>query len=79
MFWSWIYAPVLLWRVRNIHDVHGWRKQTIACIVAGYGSVPVVFETSTDQNRLPASPMWLIALYAKGMKKVDTYFVPPLW
>ncbi|KAJ9631233.1 hypothetical protein H2204_008318 [Knufia peltigerae] len=63
MFWSWIYAPVLLWRVRNIHDVHGWRKQTIACIVAG----------------LPASPMWLIALYAKGMKKVDTYFVPPLW
>ncbi|KAL6245573.1 hypothetical protein RBB50_007572 [Rhinocladiella similis] len=63
IFWSWIYAPVLLWRVRNIHDVHGWRKQTIACILAG----------------LPASPMWLIALYAKGMKKVDTYFVPPLW
>ncbi|KAK5196476.1 hypothetical protein LTR99_005264 [Exophiala xenobiotica] len=63
IFWSWIYAPVLLWRVRNIHDVHGWRKQTVACIVAG----------------LPASPMWLIALYAKGMQKVDTYFVPPLW
>ncbi|KAI1611397.1 hypothetical protein EDD36DRAFT_466338 [Exophiala viscosa] len=63
IFWSWIYAPVLLWRVRNIHDVHGWRKQTIACILAG----------------LPASPMWLVALYAKGMKPVDNYVVPPLW
>ena len=36
LFWSWIYAPVLLYRVRKIHDVHGWRKQTIACVVAGY-------------------------------------------
>ncbi|KIY00528.1 uncharacterized protein Z520_04213 [Fonsecaea multimorphosa CBS 102226] len=64
IFWSWVYAPVLLWRVRNIHDVHGWRSQTIACIVAG----------------LPASPMWLVALYAGPLQTtVDKYFVPPLW
>ncbi|OCT53404.1 integral membrane protein [Cladophialophora carrionii] len=63
IFWSWIYAPVLLWRVRKINDVHGWRKQTVACVLAG----------------LPASPMWLVALYAPGMAKADFYFVPPLW
>ncbi|EXJ72712.1 uncharacterized protein A1O5_03859 [Cladophialophora psammophila CBS 110553] len=64
MFWSWMYAPILLWRVRNIHDVHGWRTQTIACIVAG----------------LPASPMWLVALYAPPLQTTtDRYFVPPLW
>ncbi|KIX05701.1 uncharacterized protein Z518_03673 [Rhinocladiella mackenziei CBS 650.93] len=63
IFWAWIYAPILLWRVRGIRDVHGWRSQTIACIVAG----------------LPASPMWLIALYARGMRPVNKYFVPPLW
>ncbi|KAJ4512900.1 hypothetical protein HRR95_005709 [Exophiala dermatitidis] len=63
LFWSWAYAPVLLWRVRGIDDVHGWRSQTIACIIAG----------------MPASPMWLIALYAPPMKAVNRYFVPPLW
>jgi hypothetical protein len=35
LFWSWVYAPILLWRVRKIHDVHGWRKQTVACVLAG--------------------------------------------
>ncbi|KAL2421932.1 hypothetical protein ABEF95_000493 [Exophiala dermatitidis] len=63
LFWSWAYAPILLWRVRGIDDVHGWRSQTIACIIAG----------------MPASPMWLIALYAPPMKAVNRYFVPPLW
>ncbi|KAK5048068.1 hypothetical protein LTR84_006258 [Exophiala bonariae] len=63
LFWAWIYAPILLWRVRNIRDVHGWRSQTVVCIVAG----------------LPASPMWLIALYAPGMRAADFYFIPPMW
>ncbi|EXJ89098.1 hypothetical protein A1O3_02162 [Capronia epimyces CBS 606.96] len=62
-FWAWIYAPILLWRVHGIDDVHGWRSQTVACILAG----------------MPASPMWLIALYASPMKAVNRYFVPPLW
>lgn len=34
-FWAWIYAPYLLWKVRKIHDLHGWRLQTIVCCVAG--------------------------------------------
>ncbi|KAJ9608269.1 hypothetical protein H2200_007257 [Cladophialophora chaetospira] len=64
LFWSWVYAPILLWKLRGINDVHGWRKQTIACVVAG----------------LPASPMWLIALYAPLMRRtVDNYLPAPLW
>ncbi|KIV98197.1 hypothetical protein PV10_01874 [Exophiala mesophila] len=63
LFWSWIYAPVLLWRVRRVDDVHGWRAQTMVCIISG----------------LPASPMWLIALYVPGMNGVNKFFGPPLW
>lgn len=54
IFWSWIYAPILLWRVRNIRDVHGWRSQTIACIVAGYASIVILTEiklTTPDSLR----------------------------
>jgi hypothetical protein len=35
-FWAWIYAPYQLWKARDIHDVHGWRLQTICCCLAGY-------------------------------------------
>ncbi|KAK5073254.1 hypothetical protein LTR64_000334 [Lithohypha guttulata] len=62
-FWSWCYAPYLLWQVRDIHDVHGWRKQTTYCCLAG----------------LFATPMWLCALYIPDMLVVNKYFVPPLW
>jgi hypothetical protein len=30
-------------------------------------------------RRLPAAPMWLIALYVPGMAPVNQYFVPPQW
>ncbi|KAF2874261.1 hypothetical protein BDV95DRAFT_488517 [Massariosphaeria phaeospora] len=62
-FWAWIYAPYMLWKSRGIRDVHGWRVQTICCCIAG----------------LPASPMWLTALYAPKMASVNRYFVPPCW
>lgn len=34
-FWAWIYAPYLLWKVRKIHDLHGWRLQTTISCIAG--------------------------------------------
>lgn len=40
-FWSWCYAPYLLWQVRDIHDVHGWRNQTVYCCFVGYVSEQV--------------------------------------
>lgn len=30
-FWTWFYAPYLLWKTRNVRDTHGWRVQTIGC------------------------------------------------
>ncbi|KAG6359329.1 hypothetical protein INS49_012850 [Diaporthe citri] len=62
-FWSWIVAPVVLWRARRVHDTLGWRTQTLACCLAG----------------LPATPMWLIALYVPGMSRVNRYWIPPQW
>lgn len=35
-FWAWIYAPYMLWKTRDVHDVHGWRIQTICCCAVGY-------------------------------------------
>ena len=35
LFWAWCYAPYLLWKVRKINDIHGWRLQTIICCIAG--------------------------------------------
>jgi hypothetical protein len=33
--WAWVYAPYLLWKVRKINDLHGWRLQTTICCIAG--------------------------------------------
>ncbi|KAJ0417549.1 hypothetical protein BJY00DRAFT_315841 [Aspergillus carlsbadensis] len=63
VFWCWIVAPIILWRSRNIHDTQGWRLQTIACAIAG----------------LPATPMWLIAMYVPAMEVVNKYWIPPQW
>ncbi|OAA59401.1 Regulator of G protein signaling superfamily [Cordyceps fumosorosea ARSEF 2679] len=32
--WAWVVAPIVLWKSRNIKDVHGWRLQTIGCTLA---------------------------------------------
>ncbi|KAF5859916.1 hypothetical protein ETB97_002230 [Aspergillus alliaceus] len=63
LFWSWIVAPIVLWKSRHIHDTQGWRVQTIGCAIAN----------------LPATPMWLIGLYVPGMEVVNQYWIPPQW
>ncbi|KAJ5151449.1 uncharacterized protein N7482_010701 [Penicillium canariense] len=62
-FWSWVVAPVILWKARNIHDTQGWRVQTIGCAIGS----------------LHATPMWLIALYVPAMAPVNQYWIPPQW
>ncbi|KAE8132418.1 hypothetical protein BDV38DRAFT_275102 [Aspergillus pseudotamarii] len=63
VFWSWIFAPIILWKSRRIHDTQGWRVQTLGCAIAN----------------LHATPMWLIALYVPAMKSVNQYWRPPQW
>ncbi|PKY06126.1 hypothetical protein P168DRAFT_280962 [Aspergillus campestris IBT 28561] len=62
-FWAWVVGPIVLWRARHIRDTQGWRTQTIGCVLVS----------------LPATPMWLIALYVPAMEVVNKYFIPPQW
>ncbi|KAJ6120644.1 hypothetical protein N7523_004924 [Penicillium sp. IBT 18751x] len=62
-FWSWVFAPYILWQSRNIHDTQGWRTQTIGCAIA----------------MLPATPLWLIGLYVDAMAPVNAVWIPPQW
>ncbi|TLS24185.1 hypothetical protein PpBr36_09133 [Pyricularia pennisetigena] len=62
-FWAWIVAPYILFKSRGIKDTLGWRVQTIACCIAG----------------LPATPLWLAALYLPAFAPVNRYFIPPQW
>ncbi|OAX81819.1 hypothetical protein ACJ72_03842 [Emergomyces africanus] len=64
-FWSWIFAPCVLFKIRNIRDVHCWRLQTTLCIVSG----------------LIALPMWLGSLYSPNLeyRQINIYWAPPLW
>ncbi|KAJ5178692.1 hypothetical protein N7492_001902 [Penicillium capsulatum] len=61
--WSWIIAPVVLWRSRSIRDTQGWRIQTIGCAISS----------------LHATPMWLIATYVPAMEPLSRYWLPPQW
>lgn len=63
LFWTWVYGPYELYRIRNIRDAHRWRLQTILCIVSG----------------LPGSPLWIAAVFSTAFKPVNPWFVPPMW
>ncbi len=32
--WTWIVAPIMLWRAWGIRDTMGWRTQTVGCCLA---------------------------------------------
>ncbi|CZR60216.1 uncharacterized protein PAC_10112 [Phialocephala subalpina] len=65
LFWCCMYGPYLLYKIRNVHDMHYWRTQTILCVVSGF----------------PGAPLWLAAVFTPGTawKWVNRYFVPPMW
>ncbi|PWY93030.1 hypothetical protein BO94DRAFT_615733 [Aspergillus sclerotioniger CBS 115572] len=61
--WTWIAAPMLIWKAWGIRDTMGWRTQTIACCISS----------------LHATPMFLIASYVPAFAKVNAYFTPSQW
>ncbi|KAL3952516.1 hypothetical protein ACCO45_012459 [Purpureocillium lilacinum] len=63
VIWTWIVAPILIWRAWNIRDTMGWRTQTIGCCL----------------SNLHATPMFLIASYVPAFRKVNPYFTPSQW
>ncbi|KAL7920570.1 putative GPCR GprK-type [Trichoderma austrokoningii] len=63
VIWTWIIAPILLWRAWGIRDTMGWRAQTIGCCI----------------SNLHATPMFLVAMYAPVFQKINKYFTPSQW
>lgn len=63
LFWSWVFGPYMLYRIRHIRDEHHWRLQTILSVLSG----------------LLGTPLWLAALYQISWKPVDIRWVPPMW
>ncbi|XDG09928.1 hypothetical protein ABKA04_009543 [Annulohypoxylon sp. FPYF3050] len=61
--WTWVIAPIMIWKAWGIHDTLGWRFQTISCCIAN----------------LHATPMWLISMYVPAFTKVNVYFAPSEW
>ncbi|KAH7116176.1 hypothetical protein B0J11DRAFT_618537 [Dendryphion nanum] len=63
LIWTWMVAPVLIWRAWGINDTMGWRTQTIGACLSG----------------LHATPMFLIASYVPVFNKINVYFTPSQW
>ncbi|KAF2493095.1 hypothetical protein BU16DRAFT_564387 [Lophium mytilinum] len=63
LWWSCLYGPYLLYRIRHISDVYCWRPQIACSVVAGF----------------PGSPLWLAAIHSPAFAKVNLFWIPPLW
>ncbi|OTA97435.1 hypothetical protein M434DRAFT_391897 [Hypoxylon sp. CO27-5] len=63
VIWTWIIAPVMIWKAWGIRDTLGWRFQTIGCCL----------------SNLHATPLWLISMYVPAFAPVNQYFSPSEW
>ncbi|KAF2196743.1 hypothetical protein GQ43DRAFT_241141 [Delitschia confertaspora ATCC 74209] len=65
LLWTAVVGPWILWKIRNVHDVHGWAWQTRLAIIAG----------------LPGTPLWIAFTYAKAssMISVNKHFATAGW
>ena len=79
LFWSWVYAPWIIFKSRGIRDVHCWRLQTICCCIIGYVIVGKRHTFLANAFRLPASPLWLAGLYSPQFASMNAVFPPPVW
>lgn len=65
LFWTVIVGPWILWKIRQIKDVHSWAWQTRLAIIAG----------------LPGTPLWIAFTYSDltQIKRINEYFAPAGW
>ncbi|TDZ25659.1 hypothetical protein Cob_v001260 [Colletotrichum orbiculare MAFF 240422] len=61
--WTWIVAPILLFRAIGIRDTMGWRTQTIGCCLSS----------------LHGTPLFLVSSYVPQFAKINLYFPPSQW
>ncbi|KAI5861623.1 hypothetical protein GGS23DRAFT_575912 [Durotheca rogersii] len=63
VIWTWIIAPIMIWKAWGIRDTLGWRFQTIGCCL----------------SNLHATPMWLLSMYLPAFGPMNKYFTPNQW
>ncbi|KAI1863489.1 hypothetical protein JX265_008706 [Neoarthrinium moseri] len=63
VIWTWIVAPILIYKSWNLRDTFGWRLQTIGCCISS----------------LHATPMFLIASYSPAFSAINAYYPPSQW
>ncbi|KAI4618142.1 uncharacterized protein J4E87_008152 [Alternaria ethzedia] len=65
LFWTMMVGPWILWKIRNIKDVHSWAWQTRLAIIAG----------------LPGTPLWIAFTYSKmhQIQDINKVFAPAGW
>lgn len=63
LFWSAVYGPYLVFKLRNVRDTHYWRMQVIVSVITG----------------IPGTPLWLAAVFSPAFKPINKYWVPPMW
>ncbi|KAE8833111.1 hypothetical protein CFE70_004161 [Pyrenophora teres f. teres 0-1] len=65
LFWTMLVGPWILWKIRDIKDVHSWAWQTRLAIIAG----------------LPGTPLWIAFTYSNwgGVNLINHFFAPAGW
>ncbi|KAF1980305.1 hypothetical protein BU23DRAFT_522344 [Bimuria novae-zelandiae CBS 107.79] len=65
LFWTVVVGPWILWKIRNVHDVHSWAWQTRLAIFAG----------------LPGTPLWIAFTQSNisGIQSINRFFPPAGW
>ncbi|EUC39131.1 hypothetical protein COCCADRAFT_31859 [Bipolaris zeicola 26-R-13] len=65
LFWTMLVGPWILWKIRDIRDVHSWAWQTRLAIIAG----------------LPGTPLWIAFTYSNMeiATSVNRFFAPAGW
>ncbi|KAI9880973.1 MAG: hypothetical protein M1830_009467 [Pleopsidium flavum] len=61
--WTFVYGPYVLYKIKDIQDIHYWKLQTILSIAASF----------------PGSPLWLTAVYSDKFSTINKYWVAPMW
>ncbi|KAJ4288500.1 hypothetical protein N0V90_011736 [Kalmusia sp. IMI 367209] len=65
LFWTALVGPWILWKIRNVNDVHSWAWQTRLAIIAG----------------LPGTPLWIAFTHGElpGMVSINRFFPAAGW
>ncbi|KAF9734912.1 hypothetical protein PMIN06_008320 [Paraphaeosphaeria minitans] len=65
LFWTAVVGPWILWKIRNVQDVHSWAWQTRFAIFAG----------------LPGTPLWIAFTQGDlpGMRAINKFFPAAGW